>query len=175
MKLAIRILLVSLCLAGASPAWAQDAKTQAQRGVLGSRVFDPAPEQAKPAATKPRTDAEIRQWYTDQVAKIPELNAKWLEEGLSAEARAKRAYAVRHKARLDARAMMSSQTAVRALRARDRVKYGNPDGPSFEYLVKRNKAKGLTGDAVFEAIIGSARRTNKAVNDRLGVRSSGRE
>lgn len=174
MKLAIRLLLVSLCLAAVSPAWAQDAKPQVQRGVLGSRVFDPAPEQAKPEA-KPKTDAEIRQWYNDQVAKIPDSNAKWLEEGLNAETRARRAYAVRHKARLDARAMMTNKTAVKALRARDRIKYGSPDGPSFDYLVRRNKAKGLSGDAVFEAIVGSARRTNEAVNERLGVRSPGSE
>ena len=37
-------------------------------------------------------------------------------------------------------------------------------------LVKKNKAKGIDGEAVYEAIVGSSKRTNKHFNERAGVR-----
>jgi hypothetical protein len=160
MSLALRLAVLLLCLAPLAPASAQPQPEP--QGVLGAPVFEPATPQ-------PKTDAEIRQWYLDQVATLGPLNEKWLAEGLDAEERARRAYAIRHDARIEARDMMQSWTAVLALRMRDRVKYGNPNGPTFEYLVDKNKAKGLEGDAVYEAIVGSARRTNRAVNERHGA------
>jgi hypothetical protein len=160
----VRLAILSLCLSSLSPAFAQ-AEPEPQ-GILGAPVFD-TPE------AKPKTDAEIRQWYVDRVATIPTQNAKWLTEGLGAEARARRAYTIRHDARIEARGMMQSKTAVIALRARDRIKYGNPNGPTFDYLVKKNQAKGLKGDAVYEAIVGSAKRTNRRVNERNGVAEAG--
>lgn len=156
MKQLVQLAILSLCLSSLSPAFGQSEKAE-PRGVLGAPVFE-APE------AKPKTDAEIRQWYVDRVATIPVQNKKWLADGVGAETRARRAYTIRRDARIEARDMMQSRTAVIALRARDRVKYGNPNGPTFEYLVKKNKAKGLEGDAIYEAIVGSAKRTNKAVN-----------
>ncbi|PRQ03033.1 hypothetical protein ENSA5_19720 [Enhygromyxa salina] len=114
-----------------------------------------------------RTTPDVRAWYNAQVSTIPDQNQIWLLEGLSAEERAHRAYTIRHEARLEARAMMSSKLEVAQLRARDRAKYGDPDGPSFEYLVEKNRQQGLEGDAIYEAIIESAARTNEKVNARF--------
>ena len=118
---------------------------------------------------QPRTHAEIRQWYNDQVACIPTLAEQWTAQGLGAEERARRAYDIRHNARLRARAFMRNKDEVKLLQDRDLEKYGNPDGPTFEYLVEKNRNKGLRGDAVYEAIIQSADRTNKAYNRAYGV------
>jgi len=41
----------------------------------------------------PKTNAEIRKWYLEQVAKVPELNKQWLAQGLSAKGRAKESLA----------------------------------------------------------------------------------
>ena len=110
---------------------------------LADTAPPPVPtEQAIPAETPlPKTNAEIRQWYNDQVAPITRLNETWMKEGLSAE-RAKRAYELRHSARIKARAMMQIEEEVTQLQRRDMEKYGNPDGPTFDYLVQKNREAG---------------------------------
>ena len=120
--------------------------------------------------TVAKTNAEIRQWYNDEVSKIPALNEQWLAEGIGAEERAKRAHEIRHHARVAARAMMQNKQEVADLQARDQEKYGNPDGPTFQYLVEKNRSKGLQGDAVYEDIIGSSNRTNREYNEKFGVK-----
>lgn len=117
----------------------------------------------------PKTNAEIRRWYLGQVARIPELNKQWLSQGLFVGERAEAAWSIRHEARLAARAMMADPVEVELLRARDIAEYGNPDGPTFEFLVERLKAVGLEGDAVYEAIIEGSYRTNAEVNGKLGL------
>jgi hypothetical protein len=119
----------------------------------------------------PKSNAEIRQWYNDQVSNIPRLNLQWVEEGLTAQERAKKAYLIRHQARIDARSMMQNQEEVTALQKRDMEKYGNPDGPNFEYLVEKNRTAGLVGDEIYEAIVDSSKRTNRQYNEKLGVKT----
>lgn len=115
------------------------------------------------------TNAEIRAHYLVLVAAIGPANAGWKREGLSAEERAHRAFQMRHDARLTCRAMMTDSRELSALEERDQAKYGHPDGPRFEELVAHERAKGLSGDAVFEAIVASAQRTNSAVNEMYGL------
>jgi hypothetical protein len=142
---------------GLSPALAADAVPAASAS-HGEQV-----------AVQPRTNAEIRQWYNDQVAVIASLDIQWRRQGLAPEERARRAHAIRHDARIKARDFMPDKAEVEMLRARDREKYGNPDGPGFEDLVARNREKGLTGDAVYDDIVGSSNRTDRATNEKFGV------
>ena len=65
--------------------------------------------------------------------------------------------------------MMADRVALKRLQARDTKKYGNPDGPTFEWLVKKHKAQGLKGDAVYEAIIRGASKTDPKTNRRFGI------
>jgi len=116
----------------------------------------------------PKTNAEIRKWYLEQVAKVPELNEQWLAEGLSAKGRAKKAWQIRHDARLAARAMMTDLEEIEDLRQRDIVEYRNPDGPTFEFLAQEWREAGLKGDAVYVAIIEGAHRTNRGTDKNLG-------
>lgn len=122
------------------------------------------------SAEIPTTNAEIRAWYNRQVEVIPALNTQWITEGLSAEARARKAADIRHHARLQARAYMPNKAEVADLQARDQKKYGNPDGPTFESLVDGARGRGLTGDAVYEDIIRSSSRTDAGYNERFGVK-----
>ena len=115
------------------------------------------------------TDRQVRQFYLERVATIAGRDQQLRTEGASAEVRARAAYQARHDARMTARAMMQDQEAVKGLEARDRVKYSNPDGPTFEYLVERARAKGLVGDASFESIVESAQQTDEATNRSLGL------
>ena len=115
------------------------------------------------------TNAEIRAHYLVLVAAIGPANAGWKRDGVSTEERAHRAFQMRHDARLTCRAMMTDGRELAALEQRDQAKYGHPDGPRFEELVAHERAKGLSGDAVFEAIVESAQRTNSAVNEMHGL------
>ena len=46
----------------------------------------------------------------------------------------------------------------------------NEPNPTFEALVERQRTKkGLTGDAIYEAIIASATRSRSSVNEALGI------
>ncbi len=122
-----------------------------------------------PVNDAPKTNAEIRKWYLEQVAQIPELDEQWLANGFSAKERAKRAWQIRHEARLEARKMMANAEEVEMLRARDIAEYGNEDGPTFEFLIDECRKAGLKGNAIFEAIIKGSYRTNKGVNEKLGL------
>lgn len=133
-------------------------------------MSDVSVPQVSSEVVQPKSNEEIRQWYSDTVDKIPDLNEQWIAEGVSVEERAKRAHDIRHDARVKAREMMQNKQEVADLQARDAEKYGNPDGPTFEYLVEKNRQKGLEGDAVYEAIIGSANRTNREYNEKYGVK-----
>lgn len=115
------------------------------------------------------TDRQVRQLYLERVAAIGERDAQQRAQGQGAEARARAAYQARHDARMTARAMMRDQEAVRGLEARDRLKYGDPDGPTFEYLVERGREKGREGDALFEGIVESAQRTDEATDRSFGL------
>ena len=117
----------------------------------------------------PKTNAEIRKWYLEQVAQIPELNVRWLAQGLSAKERAKKAWQIRHDARIKARAMMSDPEEVEMLRARDLAEYGNEDGPTFEFLVREWWNAGFRGNAIYIGIIEGARRTDKNTDKKLGL------
>jgi len=117
----------------------------------------------------PKTNAEIRQWYLKRVATIPALNQEWITQGLSARERAEAAWRIRYEARLEARSMMADPAEVELLRARDMAKYGNPDGPPFEFLVERLQAAGLEGDAIYQAIIDHSYQTDAELNKKLGL------
>lgn len=115
------------------------------------------------------SNKEIRARYLCWVARIGRMNEEWLAQGSSAEERAKRAYQTRHDARLTARAMMANEDEVKALQERDREKYGNPDGPTFDWLVEKGRKKGLSGDQLYEGIIESSQRTDATTNKSLGL------
>ena len=114
-------------------------------------------------------NGEIRAYYLRLVQTIAPDDAKRREEGRSAEERGRRAYTTRHDARMLCRAMMGDPAEVELLRRRDQEKYGQPDGPTFEQLVARNREKGLTGDEAWEAIVRSAGRTDQLTNRAYGV------
>jgi len=113
----------------------------------------------------PITDCEIRIWYNYQVVAIKKINEKWKADGLALKVRAEMAYELRHQARMNARFMMQDKAAVKKLQERDQEKYGNPNGPTFDYLIKKIMKKGKSMDEAYEGIIESSGRTSKVYND----------
>lgn len=131
---------------------------------VGQKVWIPSAPASTNLASAPKTDCEIRLWYNYQVVAIGVINQKWQNDGLDLETRARRAYELRHDARVNARFMMQDQTAVKGLQARDMAKYGNPDGPTFEYLIQKNTDNGLSLDEAYQSIIDSSSRTDQRFN-----------
>jgi hypothetical protein len=110
------------------------------------------------------TNREIRAWYFGEVAKIRGLVEEWERRGDSLETRARQAWKRRHDLRLGAREMMEDPADIEAARRRDLEKYGNPDGPTFEYKLEQCRSQGLGDDEAYRRIIEDACRTNEEVN-----------
>jgi hypothetical protein len=165
----LRFALVALCLAG--PALAGCAREEAAVEAWPDGL--PRPKDAAEAERLEQTgtrwtNRQARQLYLERVAAIAGEVERWKAEQIPAEEQARRAYQLRHDARMTARAMMSDPAELAALQERDRAKYGHPDGPTFDWLMARNQAKGLEGDAAYLAIVESAQKTDAAVNQSLG-------
>lgn len=114
--------------------------------------------------TTPNNNCDIRTWYNFQVLAIPQLNDYWITQKMPLKDRAYKAYSLRHDARIYARYMMPNQEEVASLRKRDSVKYGHPDGPTFEFLLDKNQKKGMTLNQAYERIIETASTTNNNYN-----------
>ena len=65
--------------------------------------------------------------------------------------------------------MMADHAEVELLRARDMAEYGNPNGPTFEFLEQQVRKAGLEGNAVYEAIIVGSYKTDTGINKKLGL------
>ena len=124
------------------------------------------------AISKHDADARVRQWYNQQVDLIPVCDLQWEDEKLSLHQRAEKAFEMRHLARVMARVMMQDPAEVKALQDRDMAKYGNPNGPTFDYLVtkQRRDYPGITDDDVYRKLIGSSQQTSAEYNKKYGVK-----
>ncbi|MFK7748393.1 MAG: LysM peptidoglycan-binding domain-containing protein [Kordia sp.] len=114
----------------------------------------------------PVTDCEIRIWYNYQVVAISELNKNWIQQKIDLKTRAVKAYELRHNARINARFMMADRTAVKELQKRDIDKYGNPHGPTFEYLIGKCTKKGTAMATCYEDIIVSSSSVSTVYNSK---------
>lgn len=164
------LLLVSLPLPGCGGGGdLPDAATC--QATLADASLPETPEEALAAraAGQSWTSAQIRTMYVCRALQIGPENALWVKSGADAATRARRAWQVRHDARMTARAMMADPDAVKALEARDQEKYGTPDGPTFDWLVKHQADEGLSGDALYEAIVRSAQETSADANRSSGL------
>ena len=74
------------------------------------------------------------------------------------------AFEFRHNMRMRGRAMMFYEADVEVIKMRDMKKYGNPDGPTFDYLYNKEIKKGLTPEQAYERILESSSETCEAVD-----------
>lgn len=122
---------------------------------------------AKGDAASSAEAAELRTLYDDV---FTPMMAGWQgeleEDGVGLEERARLANLHRTALRELTRDLMRDTNAVAVLHERDRVKYGQPTGPTFEQLFNKEKLKPKTSDEqAWQAIIGSSQRHNKSVSD----------
>ena len=131
---------------------------------IGQKIWIPTLPSSNNLTGIPKTNCEIRLWYNFQIVAVGIINEKWRLDGIDLEIRAHKAYEMRHEARVNARFMMQNKEEVKELQIRDYNRYGNTDGPTFEYLLKKNTDKGLTLEAAYQAIIDSSSKTDKKYN-----------
>jgi hypothetical protein len=110
------------------------------------------------------TNSEIRDWYLQKIAIIPQLDAEWIKQQVPLEDRARRAWKIRHDARVEARERMTDRVAVAMIRARDLLAYGHADGPTFEQLVAAARRRGLALEEAYGKIISGAQSSNEWVD-----------
>lgn len=131
---------------------------------VGQKIWIPSLPSSKNLTSVPKTNCEIRLWYNFQIVAVGVINQKWEKDGIDLKTRAHKAYEMRHEARVNARYMMQNKDEVKTLQARDMKKYGNPDGPTFEYLLKKNTDNGLSLEAAYQSIIDSSSKTDTRYN-----------
>jgi hypothetical protein len=101
------------------------------------------------------SDAEVRAVYTDGELRMREHNERLIREGVSAEDRARMLSDLRDVLRARTRDLMSNRVVAEFLATYE-------TSPTFEELITHNEAKGLFGDAVYEAIIDTATHSHYA-------------
>ena len=113
-------------------------------------------------ATTPKdgtlSNYEARKWYLDQERKIPDI----IDRSKPLIEQAKQAFNLRNQFRTQARELMADRAAAAEL-------YRTDPNMTWEEIVAKYEAKGLTGDAVYEAILESATRSRQSVNESLGL------
>ncbi|MGA5534144.1 alpha/beta hydrolase [Mycolicibacterium nivoides] len=90
--------------------------------------------------------AEATTLFSDGELRMHELNEQLIGEGVSAEERARQLSELRNSLRTWTYQLMSNRDAAEFLSR-------NTTNPTFEDLVARNAERGLTGDAIYEAIV----------------------
>ncbi|WP_298424428.1 LysM peptidoglycan-binding domain-containing protein [uncultured Kordia sp.] len=146
--------------------------TNVQKIRVGQKIWIPNYKSSSSTTKKgdvlvavPITDCEIRIWYNYQVVAISELNKNWIQQKIDLKTRAKKAYTLRHNARVNARFMMADKARVKEFQNRDLKKYGNPDGPTFEQLMEKCSKKGLSTAECYQDVITSSSRVSTVYNN----------
>jgi filamentous hemagglutinin len=98
---------------------------------------------------------EARRWYHQELARIPQQ----IDRSQPLEQQARQAYRLRHDAQMQARRAMRDRASVAAL----------PEPRTWEALVARYRDAGLSGDAVWQAIIDAASRAGQDIDQAAGL------
>ena len=127
------------------------------KGLTGDAVYDAIIHTATHGRFVPGTlsDVETTSVYSDFELRLREFNEQLMRDGMPVDERARLLSDLRSSLRGWTRELMSNRAAADWLAA-------NESNPSFEDLVARYEAKGLTGDAVYEAIVDAATHSHYA-------------
>ncbi|MFV8161889.1 toxin glutamine deamidase domain-containing protein [Mycobacterium sp. 134] len=123
----------------------------AERGLTGDAIYEAIVDTSTHSRMAPGslTDIETGAVYSQFELGLRALNEQMIRDGVSAEDRARTLAGLRSSLRAWTRELMENRPAADWLSA-------NESNPSFEDLVARYERKGLSGDAVYEAIIDGA-------------------
>ncbi|HWF86352.1 MAG TPA: hypothetical protein VG222_15940 [Vicinamibacterales bacterium] len=101
------------------------------------------------------SNREARIWYHQELKQIPQQ----LDASITLEQRARQAYRLRHDAQMRARRLMQDGDSVASL----------PEPRTWNALVSRYQATGLSGEALWQAIIDAASRAGTMIDEAAGL------
>lgn len=108
------------------------------------------------------SESQTRTVYTQGELRMRLLDEQLASQGVDTEERARILFQERNSLRSWARTLMRNRLLADLLNALE-------PNLTFEDLVARNQVKGLSGDALYNAMITSATRSRGGVNDFLGI------
>ncbi|WP_293058815.1 hypothetical protein, partial [Mycobacterium sp.] len=108
------------------------------------------------------SDEEARVVYAQGELRMRQLNDTLASQGVSAEERAKIMFAQRNGLRAWARDLMSNRGLA------DQLNKNEPN-LTWDQIVARHQARGLTGDDLYKAIIEGSTRSRASVNESLDI------
>ncbi|MEX3654969.1 MULTISPECIES: alpha/beta hydrolase [Mycolicibacterium] len=140
-----------LARATVNPTFEDLVARNAERGLTGDAIFEAIIDSSTHSRLAPGslTDIETGAVYSQFELGLRALNAQMVNDGHSAEDRARTLSGLRSSLRAWTRELMENRPAADWMAA-------NESNPSFDDLVARYERKGLTGDDVYNAIIDSA-------------------
>ncbi|MEL6498013.1 MAG: transglutaminase domain-containing protein [Planctomycetota bacterium] len=122
---------------------------------------------ARLAAKQYATRVDVRASYKRSLAEIQNEVVQMQNSGASLQTQARYVHHRRNALKMRAQEELGLIDRS-AARARNRVKYGNPEGPTFEQmLTKARDDYGLVGDDAYRFVIGSGQRSNTGINRAL--------
>ncbi|MGV0781624.1 toxin glutamine deamidase domain-containing protein [Mycolicibacterium sp. XJ775] len=129
----------------------------AERGLTGDAIYEAIIETSTHSRLAPGslTDIETGAVYSQFELGLRALNEQMIRDGAGIDARARQLSGLRSTLRAWTRELMENRSAAEWLSA-------NESAPTFEELVARYEAKGLTGEAVYQAIIDGATHSHYA-------------
>jgi hypothetical protein len=159
-----RVVADFLTMYEGSPTFDQLVARNEARGLDGDAIYEAIIESATHShyAQGTLTDAETRTVYTTFELRMRLVHEQLVSSDAGLEEQARALYGMRAELRMWTRSLMENREMAEWLNA-------NEPNPTFEALVERQRKKGLTGDAIYEAIIASATRSRASVNDALGI------
>lgn len=108
------------------------------------------------------SNEEARTVYTRGELNMRELNERLIKQGLSAEERSVILFEQRNSLRTWSRGLMSDRAEAERL-------FKNEPNMTYDQLIAKNRARGLAGDQLFNAIIDSSVRSRASVNETFGI------
>ncbi|MGX9791297.1 toxin glutamine deamidase domain-containing protein [Mycobacterium sp. MMS18-G62] len=152
-----RVVADFLAASEANPSFEDLVARNEAKGLVGDGVYEAIIHSATHGhyAAGTLSDVETTSLYSQFEVQMREYNERLLRDGVGVEERARIVCELRSSLRAWTRDLMSNRPAAEWLAA-------NESNPGFEDLVARNVAKGLEGDAVYEAIIHTATHSHYA-------------
>ncbi|WP_066902293.1 toxin glutamine deamidase domain-containing protein [Mycolicibacterium houstonense] len=140
-----------------NPTFAELVARNEERGLTADAVYEAIIETATHSRLAPGSlsDIETGAVYSQFELGMRALNEQMTRDGVSIEDRAETLSGLRGSLRAWTRELMENRPAAEWLSA-------NESNPSFEDLVARYEGKGLSGDAVYQAIIDGATHSHYA-------------
>ena len=132
---------------------------QAENAADWETAEDLPVEESSQSGIMKMQNTEVRKWYKDSIAKIPDS----IDKSFSIEKQARQAFEARNSIRTQARNMMADEET------RKKLDKERPNKTFEELIESKMKRKHMTREAAIKDILETATKSNADVDKELGV------